>query len=69
MEKLKLENFGVREMNAKEIIYIDGGKGPKGKIPWKKLWDWADKGLTALGVYEAIDEFAEGWNSVECKKK
>lgn len=27
MKNLKLENFGVQEMDAKEIITIDGGVG------------------------------------------
>ena len=70
MEKLKLENFGVQEMNAKEIIYTDGGKGPKNKMDrFKQLLEWGDRFLTVLGVYEAYEEFKGGWNSVECKKK
>ncbi len=55
-----LENYGVLELNTTELTSIDGG------LPWKKIWDGLEKLATALEISNAIDEFVEGWNSVDC---
>lgn len=56
-----LENLGVQELKISETIQIDGGR-----LPWKKIWDGLQKVATALELGDAIDEFVDGWNSVEC---
>ena len=58
-----LENHGVQELNAMEITEVDGGLL---LFPWKKAWDILSKAATALEIGDAIDEFVDGWNSVEC---
>ncbi len=54
-----LENYGVQVLDARELQSIDGG------FPWKKAWDLASKIATAIELTDAIDEFVDGWNSVE----
>ena len=47
------------ELDAREVLEIDGGGGCSAiKKIWEKAWNW-------LGVADAIDEFAAGWNSVD----
>jgi len=58
MNNLDLKKFGVQELNAKEMVDLNGGR----KIPWKAIGDF----FTLLGIYDAIEEFKEGWNSVDC---
>jgi len=58
-----LKNYGVQKLNALEVVTIDGGLL---LFPWKKAWDLLSKAATALEIGDAIDEFVEGWNSVEC---
>jgi hypothetical protein len=57
---MNLEKLNLVELNAQEIVEVEGG----GKIKTikkiaEKVWNW-------LGVADAIDEFAAGWNSVDC---
>jgi hypothetical protein len=52
--KMNLNNLNLVELNAQEVVEVEGG----GKGTWiKKLFD-------AAGVYDAIDDFMTGWNSV-----
>ena len=57
MKNLKLENFGVQELDAKEIVQTDGGN------PW-----WAV--ISGYIIWEIVTnpkahaKAAAGWNSV-----
>lgn len=57
----KLKNLGVKELQISETLEIDGGR-----LPWKKIWDGLQKAAAALEIGDAIDEFVDGWNSVDC---
>ena len=57
-----LQNFGVQELNTVELIKIDGGK-----IPWRKLKKWGGKLMEWAGVYDAIDDFTEGFAEANCE--
>ncbi len=64
-----LSKFGVQELDAVELVYIDGGR----RIPWSKLrelgkkaWKYLEKTAVVIQVGEAIDEFKKGWDSVDC---
>ena len=37
MKKLELENFGVVEMDGRDMVEVDGGKFPS----WAKKFGWA----------------------------
>lgn len=50
-----LQSFGVQELNANDMKTVNGG-GWISRL--KKVAEW-------IGVFDAIDDFAEGWNSVE----
>jgi hypothetical protein len=51
---MNLNNLNLVELNAQEVQEVEGGG--KGK--------WIEKILNAAGVYDAIDDFMAGWNSV-----
>ena len=54
-----LEKFGIEELNAKEIREIDGGLWLGGTFKaLKKFAKW-------VGLFDVVDDFVEGWNSVE----
>lgn len=51
-----LKKFKVTELNEVEMVQISGGSFRK---VVKYLWD-------ALRIQQAINDFKEGWDSVEC---
>lgn len=56
-----LENYGVQELNAREIRDVQGGLMLGSKI-FKKALEW-------IGVFDAIDDFTTGFsegNSGSC---
>jgi hypothetical protein len=55
---MNLENFNLVELDSHEVQEIEGGK-----LPSKRT---INRILTAIGVYDAIDDFIAGWNSVDC---
>jgi|TARA_B110000091_G_C13730302_1_gene438741 lactobin A/cerein 7B family class IIb bacteriocin len=57
-----LQKFGVQEMNAQELIEIDGGR-----IPWRLFKKWGKKIIAWSGVYDAIDDFSAGFAEGNCK--
>ncbi|MCY4781212.1 hypothetical protein ORI89_16235 [Sphingobacterium sp. UT-1RO-CII-1] len=61
MNNLELTKFGVQELKKDEMINVEGGK-----IPWKQLRNYGSKFLELVGVYDAIADFKEGWDSVDC---
>lgn len=63
LEQKTLKFSDFEALNEQELREIEGGK----RIPWRKIFDYADDLLTAIGVMDAIDQFVEGWNSVDCK--
>jgi hypothetical protein len=57
-----LENFGVQELNAREIKETDGGLMLGRFKIFKKALEW-------IGVFDAIDDFTSGFsegNSGSC---
>ncbi len=56
-----LENYGVHSLDTKEIREIDGGR-----LPWRKIWKAIESTGIIVTVGNAIDEFVDGWNSVDC---
>jgi hypothetical protein len=52
---MNLEKLNLVELNAQEISEIDGGW-------WVRALERVG---AALGVYDAISDFKEGWNSVK----
>lgn len=59
MKKLELENFGVLELDAKEMQKIDGGKAPG----WIKKLGWGYLVVEVIENWEEIKEgFSDGWN-------
>jgi len=53
---MNLQNLGVQEMNAMEMVSVDGG----GRL--RTLMKWGRYLLDAAGVYDAIDEFQSGFS-------
>jgi len=53
---MNLENLNLVELNAQEVQEVEGGR-----ISAKTV----NRILTAIGIYDAIDDFVAGWNSVE----
>ena len=53
---MNLENLNLVELNALEVQEVDGGRISKKTI---------GRILSAIGVYDAIDDFMAGWNSVQ----
>lgn len=40
-----------------------------GPIPWRKLYEWIDRGVKLIELVDIADRFTEGWNEVECDCK
>jgi len=61
MKRLELSNFGVLEMDAREMIEQDGGNNTPG---WIKKLGW---GYLLTEVVDNWDEikkgFSDGWNA------
>lgn len=57
---MNLQNLNVAELSVQELVSVNGGGRIKGI---KKVLGWL---ATAIGLYDAIDDFKEGWNSVDC---
>ena len=57
MNTLDVTQFGVQKLDDKEMVEVEGGR-----IPWKSI----ERFLTLVGIYDAIEDFKEGWNSVDC---
>lgn len=53
-----MEKF--KELSLDESLKISGGVNPK------KFWDLAKIVYEALQIQDAINEFVDGWNSVDC---
>lgn len=51
---MNLEKLNLVELNAQEISEIDGGS-------WVRALERIG---AAIGVYDAISDFRDGWNSV-----
>ena len=51
-----LEKLSVIELNEDELMQTDGGN----------VWKWGELIWKALQIQEAINNFIDGWNSVEC---
>ncbi|MBZ9627136.1 hypothetical protein LB450_03375 [Psychroflexus sp. CAK1W] len=63
---MNLKNLNVIELSAQESISIDGG-GVGGLLKLLKYGKkYGKKLLEVAGVYDAISDFKEGWNSVDC---
>ncbi|RDC57311.1 hypothetical protein DU508_09070 [Pedobacter chinensis] len=59
MKKLELENFGVQEMDAKEMVVIDGGNLP----PWAKGGIWGAIAYEIMDNWKAVKAgLSDGWN-------
>ena len=52
----KLENYGVNELKNLECQSIVGGS----------VWKILERIATVLAIGSAVDQFVDGWNSVEC---
>lgn len=66
-----LQNFGVQELNNFELENTNGGFFGFGKLKaLKKLWKvvkkYGGKALDAAGVYDAINDFSEGFSEGNC---
>lgn len=62
---MKLKNLKVQELNAQELISINGGiKFPN--INWKKWKERGEQFLNIIGLVNVADRFMEGWNSHQC---
>lgn len=60
---MKLENLKVEELNAQELVSIDGGK----RLPsWEKIKEIGAKILVAIESIDIVDRFMDGWNSHRC---
>ena len=53
--ELELMNFNLVELNAQEVEKIEGGN----------IFRVISRILEVAAVYDAIDDFKSGWNSVE----
>jgi hypothetical protein len=51
-----LEKLNVVELNDDELVQINGGN----------LWNWFKLIYRAFQVQEFINNFRDGWNSVDC---
>ncbi len=56
MKMLDIAEYGVEEMDFMETKVIDAA------FSWKKAFDIADKVATAIGLADAIDDFASGFS-------
>ncbi|HOK60070.1 hypothetical protein [Tenuifilum sp.] len=61
MEQLSLNKFGVQQLNAKEIVEIEGGN--------PLLWLLAGVIVSELLDRNAPADFWEGWNDAKQNKK
>ena len=52
---MNLEKLNLVELNAQEAVVIDGGS-------WLRALERIG---AAIGVYDAISDFKEGWNPVK----
>jgi len=52
-----LENYGVQELNAREVVSVEGGL----KIPVKKIVKFGRWFMEVTGIYDAIEDFQAGW--------
>jgi bacteriocin-like protein len=53
-----MEKF--KELSIEEMQEVNGG------ISLKKVWDAIKMIWTALEIQEGVNEFVDGWNSVDC---
>ena len=53
---MNLDNLNLVELNAQEVQEVDGGRISKRTI---------DRILGAIGFYDAVSDFVDGWNSVK----
>jgi hypothetical protein len=56
-----MEKF--KELSLHESLEISGG------INLPKIWEALKTVYTALEIQDAINEFVDGWNSVDCECK
>ena len=59
---MKLENLNLVELDAQDLMVFEGGGRGRVIVKYgRKFLEWA-------GVFDAVDSFVEGWNSVptEC---
>lgn len=61
---MNLEKLNVTELNAEELVSIDGGR--KIRIDWKKWQERGEKFLTGIGLMDIANRFMDGWNSHQC---
>jgi lactobin A/cerein 7B family class IIb bacteriocin len=57
-----MKNF--EELSFEEMVMVDGGGGK-----WRIIKQWGGAILEAIGAYDAISDFQEGWNSHQCSCK
>ncbi|WP_372474036.1 hypothetical protein AB4865_01850 [Capnocytophaga sp. ARDL2] len=57
---MNLNKLNVTELNAQEVLEVEGGN------KYKKAWKLIEKGLTLIGVADAVERFVDGWNSESC---
>jgi hypothetical protein len=55
---MNLENLNLVELNAQEVKEVEGGV-------WRRVME---RLAAAIGVYDAISDFEEGWDSVGDRK-
>ncbi|WP_194977050.1 hypothetical protein [Aquiflexum lacus] len=56
-----MEKF--KELTMNESLEISGG------ISIKKIWEAIKYLYTALEIQDSVNEFVDGWNSVDCECK
>jgi len=56
-----MEKF--KELTMNESLEISGG------FNIKKIWEAIKYLYTALEIQDAVNEFVDGWNSVDCECK
>lgn len=58
-----MKKSNLTELSDLELIEIGGGN--PGLI--NKIYQWGKAIYTALEIQEVINEFVDGWNSVDCQ--
>ena len=61
---MRIEQFNSVTLGLHEMKGIRGGR-----IPWRKLYEWIDRGVKLIELVDIADRFTEGWNEVECDCK
>jgi hypothetical protein len=56
-----MEKF--KELSVNESLKISGGISPS------KIWEAIKYIYTALEIQDSVNEFVDGWNSVDCECK